>query len=322
MFLIRVATWLVLVALKGKSRMTELIETNKIEAALMKGQLNELTEAERLSYFLKICASLGLNPLTQPFQYMNLSGKLILYATRACAEQLRQINKISIKIVSKERLGDIYVVTARAIDKYNREDEATGAVSLGNARGEALANLLMKAETKAKRRVTLSISGLGFLDETEVETIPGAQKVSFSVSEPQAKPEIGPSNETLPLFHKELNEAKGPLSEPIGAPPRPPEPKPEGKVIDVPSEPGKPSIAEQVPKMLAAFLENHGMERAELEKLLGKRVEEFGENELQVLRQIYRGLDDKKKKAEKEKEKLEKEKATANEFNIDDVFAK
>jgi hypothetical protein len=30
----------------------------------------------------------------------------------------------------------------------------------------------MKAETKAKRRVTLSICGLGLLDETEVETVP------------------------------------------------------------------------------------------------------------------------------------------------------
>jgi len=29
----------------------------------------------------------------------------------------------------------------------------------------------MKAETKAKRRVTLSICGLGLLDETEVETV-------------------------------------------------------------------------------------------------------------------------------------------------------
>ena len=35
----------------------------------------------------------------------------------------------------------------------------------------ALANAIMKAETKAKRRVTLSICGLGMLDETELETI-------------------------------------------------------------------------------------------------------------------------------------------------------
>ena len=31
---------------------------------------------------------------------------------------------------------------------------------------------MMKAETKAKRRVTLSICGLGVLDETEVENVP------------------------------------------------------------------------------------------------------------------------------------------------------
>jgi hypothetical protein len=43
-------------------------------------------------------------------------------------------------------------------------------------RGDLRANTIMKAVTKAKRRVTLSISGLGFLDETEVETIPGAKK--------------------------------------------------------------------------------------------------------------------------------------------------
>ena len=30
----------------------------------------------------------------------------------------------------------------------------------------------MKAETKSKRRVTLSICGLGFLDESEIDTIP------------------------------------------------------------------------------------------------------------------------------------------------------
>jgi hypothetical protein len=35
-----------------------------------------------------------------------------------------------------------------------------------------LINALMKCETKAKRRATLSILGLGMLDETEIDTIP------------------------------------------------------------------------------------------------------------------------------------------------------
>ena len=50
-----------------------------------------------------------------------------------------------------------------------------GAVSIKGLQGENLANALMKAETKAKRRVTLSLAGLGWLDETEnvaVEHVP------------------------------------------------------------------------------------------------------------------------------------------------------
>ena len=45
----------------------------------------------------------------------------------------------------------------------------------------------MKAETKAKRRATLSIVGLGLLDETETETIPGAKLVNGEVVEEQAE---------------------------------------------------------------------------------------------------------------------------------------
>jgi hypothetical protein len=52
-----------------------------------------------------------------------------------------------------------------------RIDEATGAVTISGLKGEALANAMMKAETKAKRRVTLSMSGLNMLDESEVKDI-------------------------------------------------------------------------------------------------------------------------------------------------------
>jgi hypothetical protein len=59
-------------------------------------------------------------------------------------------------------------------DKHGRTDIARGAVNISGLKGEMLANAMMKAETKAKRRATLSICGLGLLDEVEVETIPGA----------------------------------------------------------------------------------------------------------------------------------------------------
>jgi hypothetical protein len=143
-----------------------------VEEVGLGGDLSELNAGQRAEYYAAVCRSLGLNPLTKPFEYLTLHGQLRLYALRDCAEQLRRLHGISIYIANRERMDDIYVVTARAKDRQGREDESTGAVPLGDLRGDALANALMRAETKAKRRVTLSIAGLGWLDETELETMP------------------------------------------------------------------------------------------------------------------------------------------------------
>src|SRR5690606_13039724 len=70
-----------------------------------------------------------------------------------------------------------YVVRVYGRDKTGREDVATGAVSIAGLKGDALANAVMKAETKAKRRLTLSLAGLGWLDESEVDSIPDARHV-------------------------------------------------------------------------------------------------------------------------------------------------
>jgi hypothetical protein len=144
-----------------------------MEKVVIGGDLSELNAAQRAEYYAAVCRSLGLNPLTKPFEFLTLNGKLRLYALRDCTDQLRRLHGISIYITNRERMGDIYIVTARAKDRSGREDESTGAVPLGNLKGDALCNALMKGETKAKRRVTLSIAGLGWLDETELATIPG-----------------------------------------------------------------------------------------------------------------------------------------------------
>lgn len=155
----------------------ELIKVNtatlgeEVERVLMKGDLSTLNEEKRLAYYNAVCESLGLNKLTRPFDYLTLNNKLTLYATKSCTDQLRFIHKISIEIVSRDKIGDVYVVAARARNAEGRMDESTGAVALGKAFGDNLANLYMKAETKAKRRVTLSICGLGLLDESEVDSI-------------------------------------------------------------------------------------------------------------------------------------------------------
>jgi hypothetical protein len=168
------------------------------EKVLLGGDLARLTPAERLSYYNAVCNSVGLNPLTRPFEYLVLNEKMVLYARKDCTDQLRDIHGVSITIVAREVVDGVYVVTAQAKNMTERTDESVGAVPLIKENGEwrnapsgkryfagdgtykpmspdDKANAMMKAETKAKRRVTLSICGLGMLDETELDTVPQAK---------------------------------------------------------------------------------------------------------------------------------------------------
>jgi hypothetical protein len=151
--------------------MNNMVLTNKAEQLIMAGDLKGLDVNERLAYVKKICEDMGLNPYTKPFEYITLNGKLTLYARKDCTDQLRKIHKVSITRVDTEIVGDCYVVTAYA-ESGGRVDSDVGVVSIAGLKGDGMANALMKAQTKAKRRVTLSICGLGMLDETELETIP------------------------------------------------------------------------------------------------------------------------------------------------------
>lgn len=140
-----------------------------LDQVITQGNLSALSPADRVRYYTQVCESIGLNPLTKPFDYINLNGKLTLYAKRDATDQLRKIHRVSVAIVSRESRDGVYVVVAKATLPDGRSDESLGAVNTGSLKGDALANAVMKAETKAKRRVTLSICGLGWLDETEVD---------------------------------------------------------------------------------------------------------------------------------------------------------
>jgi len=148
-----------------------------VEAALITGDLSKLGSAERVQYYRAVCQSLGLNHLTRPFSYIVFNNQLQLYARREACDQLAALHKIRRTIVGREFQDGLYVVTVRAEAPDGRVEESVGAVAIGDLKGEARANALMKGETKAKRRATLSIVGLGWLDEIEVETIRGARYV-------------------------------------------------------------------------------------------------------------------------------------------------
>lgn len=174
-----------------------------MESVVVGGDLKNLSTADRLAYYKSVCESLGLNPLTKPFDYITLNGRLTLYARRDATDQLRRIHGISVTKLERETHADagLYVVTAYATDAQGRSDSSIGAVSIKGLAGENLANAFMKAETKAKRRVTLSLAGLGWLDETEAPV----EHTPVSVETGEIFPERAWSNPTL----KALLQAKG-----------------------------------------------------------------------------------------------------------------
>lgn len=143
-----------------------------ISAIILRGDLSKLDDNQRALYVKSLCDRVGIDYLTKPFDFMTLSGKLVVYANKGATDQIRKVNKVSVSIVSREKIDDLLIVTSRAKDPTGREDESTGVVNCKGLSGEHLANAMMKAETKSKRRVTLSLIGLGILDESEIEGIP------------------------------------------------------------------------------------------------------------------------------------------------------
>jgi len=169
-------------------------DSNIVEQVVLHGDLAELNPADRVDYYARVCESLGLNPFTRPFEFIKLNNKLTLYARRDATDQLRAIKNVSIQITSRELIEGIYIVSAKATCG-TRVDESIGAVDIANLKGEIKANAIMKAETKAKRRVTLSIVGLGWLDETEVQDIPpkDIQRVNVNMNTGEIIPTIPPT---------------------------------------------------------------------------------------------------------------------------------
>ncbi len=206
-----------------------------IEQVVMQGDLAKLNSPQRVTYYNTVCESLGLNPYTRPFDYISLNGKLTLYAKKDATEQLRAVKNISITDLEGRMVEDLYIVRAKATMPNGRTDQSTGAVSIGNLKGEQKANAIMKAETKAKRRVTLSISGLGWVDESELETIPHAKHVNVDIQTGEIKDQDQPTI----AYPAPLCEKVSPLSPPI--------------------EPPAPLIIPKDPKAFDEFVARHSL---------------------------------------------------------------
>ena len=187
-------------------------------ALVCNGDASKLDQTQRTQYYMMRCHAAGLDPRTQPFQFINLQGKLVLYALKTASEQLASKNCIRVEVLSQETTPDgIRVVTVRAIAKDGRQTDEIGCCTVKSLVGDALGNAYMKSMTKAKRRAILSLCGLGALDETEVETIPGEQVVPHSIPAKTVSG-IKPPQKTPP---KNITPPPPPTATPPEEPPEP-----------------------------------------------------------------------------------------------------
>lgn len=191
------------------------------EAVFNKGDLSVLSPADRVFYVKSVCERLGLDPMTKPFDYIKTENGLQLYPNKECAAQLRSKYSINVKITDRQINSQLCIVTAQASMPNGRADESIGAVALEKEDGEwktshegkryflangkfrplspeLRASALMKAETKAKRRATLSLCGLGMMDPPDEDAprwdyevppgTPGVTGLINAATDKQAQP--------------------------------------------------------------------------------------------------------------------------------------
>lgn len=166
------------------------------EALILQGDISRLSPAQKTQYAVALCQKLGLEPLTKPFQVLKFQGKEQLYPLKGATDQLRKQHKISLTVDRTWLENGLYFCQVTGTTPDGRTDSDIGYAIAGGIgedgkeflfRGEALGNALLKAVTKAKRRVTLSMCGLSMLAPEEIADMPGAA-VAAEIVYPESEP--------------------------------------------------------------------------------------------------------------------------------------
>lgn len=189
------------VAVPSRGGITELPNTKArdagaiaLDAVLGHGDLSLLSAEERAFHYVEVCRSLGLNPKTQPFEYVAFQGRLVLYPRKNAADQLGAQHRVTFPdepVQEVKTLGNsqMLVTKMRGVLPDGRQTWDMSTIFLGNMSGQELANQFMKGITKCRRRVILALVGLGGdvpVDLDNDRPLPGAIRESGS------RPELTP----------------------------------------------------------------------------------------------------------------------------------
>jgi hypothetical protein len=192
------------------------------ERLIIANDLSRLTTPERIQWYRARCNFLGLDWRLAPFDYIQLKGGLKLYLNANGADQLRKIHKISIEEMRWEFVDQLCVATVVGRTPDGRMDREIGAVLIKGLPPEEMANAPMKALTKAKRRLVISMGGLGVEDEIDTQpaemTIPAAEmdaEAQGLMTGPPAQPVTPPQTTIMTHHHLTRDQQEGMFNEAV-----------------------------------------------------------------------------------------------------------
>lgn len=125
------------------------------------GRCDNLDINQQAEYKKYLCAKIGVSPTLQPVDLIPTKNGVRPYLNKGAAELIRDTRKISIIGLELAEQNGMFIVTCKVRGANGRVDCDMGACPKGNEPN----NALMKAVTKAKRRATLSMCGLGAIIE-------------------------------------------------------------------------------------------------------------------------------------------------------------
>jgi hypothetical protein len=177
------------------------LDLDTLRQFVMDGDLTPISAEKRPHLVMALCRHIGVDPIERPFLVFKDGKRTVLYASRTCTSALCRERGISRTLISVQEItiaGQAVIsARARATLADGRFDESTGVVPVlqedtawEGPEGKKhkvskgwraptpieASNLVMKAETKAKRRAVLDLVGLGMPDESEIDGIRGARR--------------------------------------------------------------------------------------------------------------------------------------------------
>ena len=193
-------------------------KSQELEKIILNSDLSSLSGEQRVNFYYQVCDQYGLDPFTRPFEFIKMNGKLVLYATKSCASALQELKSISVEIVKQEAFQDVWIVTVRGTRADEKAAdgrviaENVGITPIKGLSGDQLSNSIMKAVTKAQRRLILQMCGLGSTDETELQSIANVSPQPVVKVEVDEQGEIAAEEviepEPSPVAQRVINETR------------------------------------------------------------------------------------------------------------------